>query len=438
MIDAWQDLSAVTQDFLILGALLLPGIVIGALIISNSRPWSLVGALIYRYRWTNLIFIILIGISIGTGVALLAQERGLRSGMARAADKFDLVLAAPGSKIDMMLATVYLQPIDAPLLDGHLMQEVLEDPKVSLAAPIAYGDSYKGAPVIGSTREFVLHLAGQPVEGRLFENLHEAVAGAKVNLEMNDVFTPAHGHGSAADEQEIHDHELRIVGKLSPTGSPWDRAIIVPVESVWEVHGLGDGRGDDNHEQQLGPPYDPKHFPGTPAILVRAEKLWANYALASKYTRDSVMAFFPGTVLARLHNLLGDIRQMMSVMAMLSQILVAAGIFAALVVLARLFSRRFALLRALGAPRKFIFSVMWSYTAALLSSGALLGVVFGYLIVSTISTYITMRTDIVIRVSLDWPEFQLVAAFISITLVLACIPAAFAHRQNVVKDLRMG
>ena len=79
---------------------------------------------------------------------------------------------------------------------------------------------------------------------------------------------------------------------------------------------------------------------------MRADELWANYALKSEFTRNDAMAFFPGTVLAQLHGLLGDIRQVMSVMAVVTQILVTAGVLAGLLVLSRLFARALALLRA--------------------------------------------------------------------------------------------
>ena len=34
---------------------------------------------------------------------------------------------------------------------------------------------------------------------------------------------------------------MTIVGRMRPTGTPWDRAIVVPIEYNWSVHGLGTG-----------------------------------------------------------------------------------------------------------------------------------------------------------------------------------------------------
>jgi putative ABC transport system permease protein len=435
VIDFWQSLSPLTQDAVRLLVLLLPAIVVGVVVILGYRPFSLVGALLWRYRWTNIMFVTLIAVSVGIGVGLLAQERGLRSGTARAAEKFDLIVAAPGSEITMLFAAVYLQPSDVPLLDGRIYHEIATDSRVSLAAPIAFGDSYSGSPVIGTTAQFITHMTGELAEGRMFATSREAVAGARVALPLGTVYTPDHGVGDAAEHGAHGGFESTIVGRMKPTGSPWDKAILVPVEAVWEVHGLANGHPPE-HIDRIGPPFDPAYFPGTPAVLVRAEALWANYALRSEFTRSDTMAFFPGAVLSRLHGLMGDIRQIMSVMAVITQVLVTAGVLTGLVVLTRLFARRLALLRALGAPRRFVFSVVWSYAACLIACGCLLGLVVGWVAVRIISHAVSVRTDILVTAALGWPEFHLLAGFVSLTILLALLPAALILRRPVVTDLR--
>ena len=433
--DTWQSLSPLVQDSLWLGLLLLPALIVGFFVLWGFRPQALVGALLWRFRWTNLTFVLLIAVSVGIGVGLIAQERGLRKGTARAADKFDLIVSAPGSEITMMFAAVYLQPSDVPLLGGKAYHEIASHDRVDLAAPIAFGDSYGDSPIVGTTAQFVAHLSTALAEGRMFESVSEAVAGASVDLALGATFEPAHGVGDAAEDGAHAGARLTVVGRMPATGSPWDRAILVPVESVWEVHGLMNGHAPES-ANQLGPPFDPDFFPGTPAILVRAEALWANYALRSEFTRDDMMAFFPGAVLAQLHTLMGDVRQVMSVMAVLTQVLVTAGVLTGLIVLARLFARRLALLRALGAPGRFVFAVVWAYAATLIAVGSLAGLAIGWIAVRVISQIVTARTDILVRASLDWPEFHLIAGFVSLTVLLALLPAFMAMTRNFITDLR--
>ena len=436
----WQDLSATAQDAVLLVALLLPALLVGLWAVRGFAPGPLVRAILWRFRWANAVFVALIAVSVGMGIGLIAQERGLRQGTAQAADKFDMIVSAPGSELTMMMAAVFLNPSDVPLLDGETYNAVANHPRVEIAAPLAFGDSWEGAPVIGTTPDFVTYLSDGRIEGANFAGLSEAVAGAAVPLEIGDSFTPAHGHGDAADDG-AHEDSLTIVGKIARTGSPWDRAIMVPVESVWAVHGLALGHAPDPEnplaEPQIGPPFDARFFPGTPAIVVRAESLPATYALRSEFTRAAeTMAFFPGAVLAELYRVMGDVRQAMSLMALVTQGLVAASVLLGLFILSRLFSRQLALLRAVGAPGRFVVAVVWSYAAVLLAAGALFGLLFGWGAAAVLSRVVTARTDILVRASIGWSEMHLVAGFVSLAAILALLPAWSVLRQPVLKGLR--
>ncbi|MCA0919626.1 FtsX-like permease family protein [Pseudooceanicola nanhaiensis] len=432
----WNGLSALSQDILMTLALLLPALIVGALVLRGYAPWPLVRAILWRFRVASALFVLLIAISVGMGIGLLAQERGLRRGTAQAADKFDLVVAAPGSEMSVMMAAVFLQPSDMPLLDGETYAEVAGHENVSIAAPLAFGDSFGTSPVIGTTAEFARYLAEDRIEGRMWQSEHEALVGALVPLAIGEEFTPAHGHGDAAEEHAHDGAHLEVVGRLAASGTPWDRAILLPVEAIWEVHGVSNGHAPERADQ-IGPPFDPAYFPGTPAIVVRSEALWANYALRSEFTRDrETMAFFPGAVLAQLYRVLGDIRQIMSLMALVTQGLVASAVLLGLFILSRLLHRQIALLRALGATARFVFAVIWSFGAALLLAGSALGLLTGVAAASVLSKVVTARTDVLVTAPLGWGELHVLAAFVSVTLLLSLVPAAFILRQPVVPSLR--
>lgn len=435
MSDFWAALPAWVQDAAILVALLAPAAFAGAALLRGYAPAPLVRAVLRRFGWTNAAFVTLIAVSVGLGVGLLAQERGLRQGTAQAADKFDLIVAAPGSEMTMMLAAVFLQPTDAALLDGEIYAEVASHPQVRIAAPLAFGDSWEGAPVVGTTADFARHLADDRIEGRIWQTPFEAIAGAFVPLAIGESFLPAHGVADAAVEG-VHADEATVVGRMAPTGTPWDRAILVPVEFVWTSHGLPDGHAPGATDR-LGPPFDPEAFPGTPAIIVRADELWANYALRSEFTREAeTMAFFPGAVLAGLYRVMGDVRQAMALMALVTQGLVAASVLLGLLILIRLFRQQVALLRALGAPARFVLAVIWSYGTVLATVGTIVGLGFGWLAAWVLSRVVTARTDILVMPRIGWSELHMVAGFLAVVTLLALIPAVIILKQPVVKSLR--
>ena len=85
MRDLWAGLPILGQDLLILLALLLPVAVIGGALLRGFAPWPLALGMIRRFGWINAVFVALIAISVGMGIGLVAQERGLRRGTADAA-----------------------------------------------------------------------------------------------------------------------------------------------------------------------------------------------------------------------------------------------------------------------------------------------------------------------------------------------------------------
>jgi len=433
--DLWLALPVGAQDALVALALLVPGLLVGVFAVRGFRPWPLARAMLWRFRGANAVFVALIAVTMALGAGLTAQERALRQGSARAAERFDLILGAPGSEVSLVLAAVYLQPMDLPLLPGSVYAEVAADPEVDFAAPIAFGDSVDGAPVVGTTAEFVAHLAGDLAEGRMFAAHEEAVAGAYAPVRLGDALEPAHGQGEAAEHGGHGGTTYAVVGRMTPTGSPWDRAILVPVEAVWKIHAFPTGHSPERAEQ-IGPPFDPEWLPGTPAILVRADQVWANYALKDRYTRTDVMGVFPGTVLAGLYGLLREVREAMSLMALITQGLVVVAVLAGLTLLVRVFARGLALLRALGAPRRFVLAVVWSYAAALVGLGAALGLGLAWIVATLLSRIVTARTEVLVTARIGWTEAQLVAGFASLALLLALLPAILAGRRPPLEDLR--
>jgi putative ABC transport system permease protein len=379
------------------------------------------------------VFVLLIALSVGVGIGVSTQERGLRLGTAKAAEKFDLVVAAPGSETSMMLAAVFLQPTQAPLLDGETFAAVTNHRHVKSATPLAFGDSFEGQPVVGATAEFVNHLSSAKIDGRLFETIDEAVIGSNVSIEIGATFEPAHGIGDAAEDS--HGFEITVVGQMAPTGSPWDGALVVPIESVWDTHGLSNGHAPGS--DHLGAPFDTDYFPGTPLIIVESDSLIGNYQVQSQFNRaQGTMAFFPGAVLSRLYRVTGNVGNLLSAMALISQVLVATAVLLGMLILSRLFSRQLALLRTLGAPRRFVMAVVWGYANTLLILGSIAGVVVGIAASALFGNYISSQMHTSIPIVLGWTEIQILAAFISTTSVLSTLAAIPAMRSDILVALR--
>ena len=110
------------------------------------NPFPVVFSTIRRHRLTTALFVLVIALAVALGIAVTAQERALRQGSARAADRFDLMVASPGSQTDILLSAVYLRPTAVELLAPDMLDKLLHEPRADFVAPLAFGDSVRGAP----------------------------------------------------------------------------------------------------------------------------------------------------------------------------------------------------------------------------------------------------------------------------------------------------
>lgn len=432
---SWADLPAAVQDALILIGCLAVPLVLAIVLVQGFQPLPLVTALIRRHWAVSLTFTALIGVGVAVGTALLSSERGLREASARATDPFDVVVAAPGSEVTALLASIFLRPSDVALLDPTVTNAVLDDPRATLAAPIGFGDSVDGAPVIGTVAALPEHLASA-IDGRMWTGPFEAIVGADLGYPLGSIVEPVHGHGSFIEENGSHGQPLTIVGRMMRTGTPWDGAVLMPIEGVWALHGMTDGRSF-GADMRLGPPYDPALAPGVPAVLVRADTIGGVYSLRSAFQRDGAsMAFLPGAQLAQLHALIGDAREALSVMILVALGLVSVAVLCGLVIVAQLFRRQLALLAALGAPRRFTLAVLWCHAMAHLATGALAGLVLGWLAAVPVSRIVSVRTGLSVTAPPGTPEALTVAAFLALASLAGLLTAVLAGGSEPAKDLR--
>jgi putative ABC transport system permease protein len=391
------------------------------------NPWPMVKADLRAMRWSALAVVLLVALAVAIGVAVGTQERALRGASARAAAPFDLLIAAPGSQTQLVLSTVYLQLEALPLIDGAILTRLAADPRVAAVAPLAFGDVIAGAPVIGTVAAF----AGRSgfSAGRVFERENEAVVGADVALALGAKVSPAHGHA----EGRVHeDSSYTIVGRLARQGTPWDRAILVPIESVWEIHGLGDGHAAEG--APIGPPFEKPA--GMPAVVVTPKGVAQAYALRAQYRQGGTMAVFPGEVLVSLYAVLGDVRDAMLVMAGLNNLLVLLAVLLLVAVLAAQRRRRVAVLRALGAPAAYVLAVTWLATTLPVAAGAALGLLLGWAGGAAAAARLGAATGLTLDAAPGLAEAGFAAAVAALGGMAALLPAWLTCRRNISADLR--
>jgi putative ABC transport system permease protein len=157
--------------------------------------------------------------------------------------------------------------------------------------------------------------------------------------------------------------------------------------------------------------------------------------LRNAYRTPLSMAFFPAEALVRLYDVLADVRTLMSALALATQGLVVIAMLAGIMAILTLHRRQFAVLRALGAPRLYIFLCVWAQIAFVAIAGALIGLLLGAGAASIVSHMITRATGIVLTAQIGWDELYLMGGMILFGLAVATVPAFIAYRRPVIETL---
>jgi len=320
-----------------------------------------------------------LGVALATATALVVPLvlRSLEQGAAEAAQVFDLLIAAKGSPTQAVLSSLYLLQPPVGNLPYDLYRRLAQDPRTRRAVPLAFGDSYRGFPIIGTNAEvFALRLKPEAPPyfrlraGRVFAAPYEAVLGARAaretGLRLGDAFLSEHGFfASQAEAETASEHhqeeKYRVVGVLEPTGGPWDRAILVPIQAYWEVHG----------EKEAGREVT--------AILYTGKRISDVYQVAQEVQREGLaQAVFPGQVFAQVRGFLLQGQSAYGGLALLVLLLAALVVWQEVYAQGLERRRRTALLRALGASRGLVFGVVLLETLLEVALGVLGGVALAW------------------------------------------------------------
>ena len=126
----------------------------------------------------------------------------------------------------------------------------------------------------------------------------------------------------------------------------------------------------------------------------------------------------------------------MSALAVATQVLLVAAILAGILILMHLYRQRFAILRALGASRLYVFTLVWSFSFGLIAAGSVLGLLVATALSGIVSGVFEAASGIALDAQIGRTELALAATIAAAGALSALIPAALLYRQPVVDALR--
>jgi len=385
---------------------------------------------------------LLVTLSMALSVALLIGVERIRieslNGFTRSVSGTDLIVGARSGPVNLLLFSIFHIGNPANNISLKSYEYLSELPGVAWTIPIALGDSHRGYPVLGTTSDYLEHFrfgADQPlqiVNGRWFGGFikHDA-------------------------------HPIKVVGILKATGTPVDRTIHIPLNSIEVMHremnsaeqgydpllmlddAIDIGRMTEKAEQEHSHSEEAhQHKPQKlnykgelGAVLLglnsRAAAVFLQRSI-SQYKNEALSAIMPGVALQELWSIMGYLEKGLLV---ISTFAIVIGLFSMLIALMTTLDQRqreMAILRSVGARPVHVFGLIVSEAALIMAVAIMLGFSMVYLLLAIAQPMLQAQAGLFIGIG--WPtlrEMGLISFVAVAGIVVSLIPAYRIYRYSL-------
>ncbi|MFW0983088.1 ABC transporter permease [Vibrio parahaemolyticus] len=394
---------------------------------------------------TAVLTIMTVAISV---ILLLGVERirtQAKDSFANTISGTDLIVGGRSGQVNLLLYSVFRIGNATNNIDWKSYQEFSQHHAVDWAIPISLGDSHKGFRVMGTNHSYFEHYkygSKQPLtfsKGKEFNGLFETVLGSDVakqlGYQIGSEIIIAHGISDVGFSR--HDKlPFKVVGILAPTGTPVDKTVHVSLEAIEAIH-VGWESG-----ARLGPTPDAKVLQERDfqpkqitAMLVGLKSRIQTFALQrqiNNYPKEPLSAIMPGVALHELWGMMSVAEQ--ALMAVSGFVVIAGllGMLSSLLTSLQERRREMAILRAMGARPRHVFSLLISEASLLTAAGIVTGVLGLYAILALLQPLIQQHYGINLTLStLSAYEWMLLSFVQCAGIVIGFIPAFRAYRQSL-------
>jgi len=414
-----------------------------------SGLFLLVRRSLRRHALSTAVTVMAVACASGLVISVFSIQQQTQEAFTGGDIGFDAVLGARGSALQLVLNTVFHLETSPGNLPYSLYETIKNDPRVKLAIPYATGDNYFGFRVVGTTPEIFTDFEYQ--EGRHFEmadgrafdaTRREAVVGSfaaqETKLKVGDTFEPF--HGLVYDEATAHQHEEEyvVVGLLKATNTPSDRVIWIPMEGVYFMGGHVLRGTGELYEPQPGQAI-PEEHKEVSAVMLKFRAPTAGFQLdqeINKQGKVATLAFPIARVMSDLFNRIGWMSRVLELVAYLVVFVSGAAILAAMYNTINERRREFAILRALGARRRTVFTAIVLESAAIAAMGAVLGLAVYAAILSAAYIIVREQTGVVLNIFGFHPVLVYAPlGMVALGALAGVIPALRAYATDVATHL---
>jgi len=148
-------------------------------------------------------------------------------------------------------------------------------------------------------------------------------------------------------------------------------------------------------------------------------------------TSVNLMGVFSGEVLVSLHSLLGGASEAVTITARLTLLTALAATLIMGVLLGELRRPALEQLRVLGAPQRYIMSLVWCIVMTVVAAGTAGGLVLGFIGAEAAAHLLAAETGVAMSPAMGSPELLAAAATLLAGSFCALIPAWLAGRRPI-------
>lgn len=419
-------------------------------------------------RFSTVTTIVMVAISVALMLTLLNMRDAARESFRRGSGNMHLLVSGDSSRLVAVLNAVFHAGApDRPLPWTQILR-MQADARLSYVIPIQQGDSYRGLPVLATTREFFTHFSADPGytpsdddasdlddawrqawpfrEGRPFSEPFEVVLGHEAarmaGLDLGDRIFLTHGRGESG---HVHrDFQFEVVGLLGPTGSAHDRAVFVDLRASWLIHaaerlaaagadvaGLTEEGISDADRQVTG-----AYLRGVTREGRRVSAVLPEVAYALRRNPNLTVAE-PRQEIDNLFRIVANIDRILIAMAAVVMLASGASIMLALYNSMEQRRRQTATLRVLGASAGRILRLVLIEAALLGAAGAIAGIALSAVGSIVVAEALESRLGVVIGAQIR-PLWALVVGLSAVAIAAAggIVPAVLAYGAGVANNLR--
>jgi len=416
--------------------------------------------------WSRRSTLLWVVVSLALATALLwTLERlrhDIRTSFAQSVSGVDLIVGARSSPVQLMLFSVFHIGSVPQSMSMDSVHKLAQHRSVSWVVPLSLGDSHRGFPVLGTTATFFQHFAYGDKQaltlqqGAVFadtlDGLYEAVVGAEVarqmgyglgqSITLGHGLNDDHGHDHGGPKSDEHaDKPFKVVGILSPTGTPVDRTVHVSLKALEAIHldwvagtPLPGGKIPADQARKFN--LEPDEVTATLVGLKSRAAVFNVQRFVNFYEEEALMGVIPGVALSELWSVLGQGENALLAVSALVALVSVVSLMA--VVLAGLNERRreLAVLRAVGAAPRHVLGLLTLEGVWITCAGALLGVLLAHAGMALATPWLQQSLGIRLQLAAPLPtQLALLGAMLLAGVLASLGPAWRAYRLSLADGL---